>query len=278
MPKSRLRKISSNSSMQNGNQETLIDSKKDEKTKSELRKRKWKKELKIFESLGDTVGEGVCEKKKKLKKNLNEGGNQLLQTTVRWPPFIDITNPQEFGIRGARNFYLDVEENITIGVWHILPQSYLASQIKEDQYEGLLMSGYGDSKGVPTEEGVVTDSYYIYKWIKERHGSSPVFLWGHSLGTAITTKLAKKLCELDEKPDGVILESPFNNIRDAAKGHPLSLLYDAALRTRPKDSGPVEFISFNASYRYGHKHIFKAPELPSIIRRFVAACRVFLLL
>ena len=43
--------------------------------------------------------------------------------------------------------------------------------------------GYGDSSGSPSEEGVVADALHTYKWVKENCGSSPVFLWGHSLGT-----------------------------------------------------------------------------------------------
>ena len=43
--------------------------------------------------------------------------------------------------------------------------------------------GYGDSSGSPSEDGVVADALHTYKWIKDHSGSSPVFLWGHSLGT-----------------------------------------------------------------------------------------------
>ncbi|CAC5363899.1 ABHD12 [Mytilus coruscus] len=178
---------------------------------------------------------------------------------VRWPPFIDLTKPWEFGLRGARNFYLDVNEESRIGVWQILPNSSVEEGGDFDKLLGngktvilylhgttgtrggwhrvqllkLLASldfhvvafdyrGYGDSKGHPTEDGVVEDGYFMYKWIKERSKDSTVILWGHSLGTAITTKLARLLCLKNEDPDGVVLESPFNNIRDAAIRHPFT--------------------------------------------------------
>ncbi|KAK7487129.1 hypothetical protein BaRGS_00021624 [Batillaria attramentaria] len=80
--------------------------------------------------------------------------------------------------------------------------------------------GYGDSTGSPSVEGVVKDAHFAYKWLKEKSGGAPIFLWGHSLGTAITTKLAHKLCAEDDHPIGVILESPFNNMVDAAHHHP----------------------------------------------------------
>ncbi|OWF53751.1 monoacylglycerol lipase ABHD12-like [Mizuhopecten yessoensis] len=285
----------------------------------------------------------------------------------RWPPFIDVTKPEEFGLGNTvRNFYLQVEEHSRVGVWHLLPQSLAESGVEFNQYESLLKDGkpiflylhgtsgsragwhrvqlykllvslefhviafdyrgWADSVGEPTEDGVVADSYFIYKWIKQRSGNAPVFLWGHSLGTAITTKLAKMLCEKGEEPVGVVLESPFTNIKEAASKHPFTApfrmlpwfeavfldtidqnnisftsdkniahvttpllilhaeddkvvpfelgkkLYSIASETRPTNSGPLEFVSFNASYGYGHKLICMAPELPLIIRKFLETC------
>ncbi|XP_063426262.1 lysophosphatidylserine lipase ABHD12-like [Mytilus trossulus] len=284
---------------------------------------------------------------------------------VRWPPFIDLTKPWEFGLRGARNFYLDVNEESRIGVWQILANSSVEKGGDFDKPLGngkkvilylhgttgtrggwhrvqllkLLASldfhvvafdyrGYGDSKGHPTEDGVVEDGYFMYKWIKERSKDSSVILWGHSLGTAITTKLARLLCIKNEDPDGVVLESPFNNIRDAAIRHPFTALfrfmpmfkeifidtiaengiyfssdeniaqvtsplmmihaeddeivpyelgrklYEAAEKTRKIGSASIEFISFNASEGLGHKHIFKALEIPNIVKNFIhETCR-----
>jgi abhydrolase domain-containing protein 12 len=46
------------------------------------------------------------------------------------------------------------------------------------------ISGYGDSTGSPTEDGILEDTYHTYKWIKERCHDAPLYVWGHSLGTA----------------------------------------------------------------------------------------------
>lgn len=46
-----------------------------------------------------------------------------------------------------------------------------------------LPPGYGDSTGEPTEEGLTTDAVCVYEWTKARSGTTPVCLWGHSLGT-----------------------------------------------------------------------------------------------
>lgn len=284
---------------------------------------------------------------------------------VCWPPFMDVTKPDELGLTGVRNFYLNVDEEITIGAWHLLPKSLIRNETMD--FESKLSSGhpiflylhgstgtrggwhrvqlmklltsldfhvvtidyrgYADSTGHPSEDGVVDDSHFMYRWIKERSGASQVVLWGHSLGAAITTKLAKRLCEEGVDPHGVILESPFNNIRDAALSHPFAApfqhipfykklildsvaqnnvfftsdeniaavkspviimhaeddlvipydlglkLYKSAQQNRPKGSGPLQFVPLKASFGYGHKHIFQAPELPEIIKNFLGTCK-----
>lgn len=46
----------------------------------------------------------------------NVDGNSLF--SVCWPPFMDVTKPEELGLTGVRNFYLNVDEEITIGAWY----------------------------------------------------------------------------------------------------------------------------------------------------------------
>lgn len=41
----------------------------------------------------------------------------VIKLLVCWPPFMDVTKPDELGLTGVRNFYLDVDEEITIGAW-----------------------------------------------------------------------------------------------------------------------------------------------------------------
>jgi len=48
----------------------------------------------------------------------------------------------------------------------------------------VLLTGYGDSSGLPTEEGLVEDAVSVFKWLKSHTGSVPLYLWGHSLGSA----------------------------------------------------------------------------------------------
>ncbi|NXJ72605.1 AB12B protein, partial [Rostratula benghalensis] len=78
----------------------------------------------------------------------------------------------------------------------------------------------------PTENGFTTDVLALYDWAKARSGNSSILFWGHSLGTGIATNTARKLQEeRGVQVDGVILESPYTNIRDAAAHIPITTIY-----------------------------------------------------
>ncbi|XP_013184705.1 lysophosphatidylserine lipase ABHD12 [Amyelois transitella] len=99
--------------------------------------------------------------------------------------------------------------------------------------------GYGDSTNLtPSEAGVVEDSLFVYEWLhnivtNKRDGTTPpVFVWGHSLGTGISSNLLGNLNELSSEllerktplplPRGLILEAPFNNMADEVANYPLT--------------------------------------------------------
>ncbi|XP_026324607.1 monoacylglycerol lipase ABHD12-like isoform X2 [Hyposmocoma kahamanoa] len=99
--------------------------------------------------------------------------------------------------------------------------------------------GYGDSTNLnPTEDGVVEDSLVVYEWlcntVAKEGKRPPLFVWGHSLGTGISSHLLGNLPELSTRllsresplppPCGLILEAPFNNLADEVAQHPLSKL------------------------------------------------------
>lgn len=96
--------------------------------------------------------------------------------------------------------------------------------------------GYGDSSRIrPTEAGVVEDVFQIYSWLIDTINDTDrpkVLLWGHSLGSAVASNLVAnltKLCKECKKkslplPDGLVLESPFNNLCEEIQKHPFSKL------------------------------------------------------
>lgn len=84
---------------------------------------------------------------------------------------------------------------------------------------------YGDSSDTePSEVGVVSDSKFIFNWVREKTGSN-IFVWGHSLGTAISTHSLALLDAENLTPAGLVLESPFNNMKDEISEHPFSKLF-----------------------------------------------------
>ncbi|CAJ0590218.1 unnamed protein product [Cylicocyclus nassatus] len=86
--------------------------------------------------------------------------------------------------------------------------------------------GYGDSDGSPSEHGIVSDSRLVYEYVLHHSGKNTVLIWGHSMGTGVAVHLVSDLCLDKTPPDGLVLESPFNNFKDAMMnsimGTPLS--------------------------------------------------------
>ncbi|KAK7487132.1 hypothetical protein BaRGS_00021627 [Batillaria attramentaria] len=79
--------------------------------------------------------------------------------------------------------------------WHVITLDY---------------RGYGDSDGEATEINMVEDAVSVYRWTKNKAGTSPVFLWGHSL---------------DEAPAGIVLEGAFSNLNDQVDAYLLTMPY-----------------------------------------------------
>lgn len=61
---------------------------------------------------------------------------------ISWPPFIDLNNPNNYGLEGARSFRLEMTSGISLGVWHVLP-SELATTATGDNSDTFmrLLSG-----------------------------------------------------------------------------------------------------------------------------------------
>ncbi|XP_052469246.1 lysophosphatidylserine lipase ABHD12 [Carassius gibelio] len=106
----------------------------------------------------------------------------------------------------------------------------IANVLSAVGYHVLVMDyrGFGDSTGEPTEAGLTTDAVYLYHWVKARSGNSLVCVWGHSLGSGVTTNTAVKLLEQGKQFDGIILEGAFLTgrvARDQRMEHPFTWFY-----------------------------------------------------
>uniref|UniRef100_A0A8C0JBG7 Abhydrolase domain containing 12, lysophospholipase n=1 Tax=Chelonoidis abingdonii TaxID=106734 RepID=A0A8C0JBG7_CHEAB len=215
---------------------------------------------------------------------------------VRVPYFIDLKRPQDQGLNHTYNYYLQPEEDVTIGVWHTVP----AALWKDAQGKGTSIR-WGDSVGTPSERGMTYDALHVFDWIKARTSNSDV----------------------KTPPDALILESPFTNIREEAKSHPFSViyryfpgfdwffldtitmsgikfandenvkyiscsllilhaeddpvvpfhlgkkLYNIAAPSRSFRDYKVQFVPFHRDLGYRHKYIYRSPELPRILREFL---------
>lgn len=86
--------------------------------------------------------------------------------------------------------------------------------------------GYADSSPItPSKTGVVQDALKVYEYTKEFAKQSPIIVYGHSLGTAVSIEAVARLCDEGEPPKALILESPFNSIHDEIKFHPMTFLW-----------------------------------------------------
>jgi len=197
---------------------------------------------------------------------------------VHWPKLIDFEDPESEGLLGARNFYLQTEKNVQVGVWHILPRNlihqsqgkdraWFESQLSDGSpiviylhgntgsrarehrlhlYEVLQQlnyhviafdyRGYADSSPtVPTKTAVVHDAHKVYEHVAGLAGEqAQIVIYGHSLGTAVSCQFVAELCRQNRQngtkgagimPRALVLESPFNNIHDEIKLHPMTFLW-----------------------------------------------------
>lgn len=80
--------------------------------------------------------------------------------------------------------------------------------------------GYGASTGKPSESGLYDDAQAVTEFFDKetrRPGLRTIY-WGRSLGCAVASFAASRY-----KPDAVILESPFADVRTLFAGNPLML-------------------------------------------------------
>ncbi|XP_003739373.1 monoacylglycerol lipase ABHD12 [Galendromus occidentalis] len=184
-------------------------------------------------------------------------------TFVNIPPFLNLSDPDGFGLHCPRNFYVESDPGIKLGTWYIPSDNekcdrngplfqgedpvvlYLhgnsgsrGGNHRVELYKLLTTKakvnvvafdyrGYGDSVSEegPSVDGLVHDALAVYKWLRERVPAERVVVWGHSLGTGVATHLLADLNKLKERPAALVLESPFDELANVVKHHPLSRMH-----------------------------------------------------
>ena len=77
----------------------------------------------------------------------------------------------------------------------------------------LAWRGFSGNQGKPTEQGLYKDAKGAIKWLNEKGiKEKNIIIYGESLGTGIATEVAQ-----NKNFAGIILESPFTSMIDAAK-------------------------------------------------------------
>ncbi|XP_060520206.1 lysophosphatidylserine lipase ABHD12-like [Cylas formicarius] len=153
----------------------------------------------------------------------------------------------------------DAQQSLALGLWQILPieLAKMAIHTRKFDYDEALRNGkysvvlyfhgtgedrtdntmkyqllrlffhviafdyrcYGDStNGELFEQSVVNDCIQIFQWVKN-HTNAPIYIWGHSLGTAICTSMISQLNRIGAIK-GLILEAPFTDLKDEIYQHP----------------------------------------------------------
>lgn len=85
-------------------------------------------------------------------------------------------------------------------------------------------AGYGDSTyKTPTADGLTADAKAAYEWLlaQPNVNNNRVIVWGHSLGTAVATRMVSELPD-NIKPRRLILEAPFDTLANAVANHPFA--------------------------------------------------------
>jgi len=131
--------------------------------------------------------------------------------------------------------------------------------------------GYGQSQGIPSEQGTYRDAEAAWQYLAETRGISDedIIIFGRSMGGAVATWLASRYT-----PNLLILESTFTSIADVAKHYypylPTHLLtrIKYASVDRIKDIHSPILISHSQTdeiipYKYG-RALFEKAQAPKI--------------
>ena len=109
--------------------------------------------------------------------------------------------------------------------------------------------GFSGNPGKPTEENLYNDARKSVEWLNEAGiKNKNIILYGESLGTGVATELGQ-----DNSFSGIVLESPFTSIADAAKIYYPYLPIDLLIKDRYDSLKKIKNINTPILIMHGKK-------------------------
>ena len=132
----------------------------------------------------------------------------------------EISVPSTENITLKAWFYNNPKNQYTVLFFHgnaggLEKRIYKLNEFKNLNLNYLIISwrGFSGNKGSPTEQGLYSDARSALEWLQKNNISkNKIILYGESLGTGVAVEVAQ-----NQKFAGIILESPYTSIVDAAK-------------------------------------------------------------
>ena len=150
----------------------------------------------------------------------------------------------------------DLNKFKTILIFHgnagnLFNRVYKLNELNKLDVNILLISwrGFSGNKGKPTEKNLYHDAEEAVKWLNNRGAiSKNIILYGESLGTGVATELGTS-----NAFGGIILESPFTSIANAAKIYYPYLPINIILKDRYNSIGKIKNITTPILIMHGKK-------------------------
>ena len=150
----------------------------------------------------------------------------------------------------------DLNKFKTILIFHgnagnLFNRVYKLNELNKLDVNILLISwrGFSGNKGKPTEKNLYHDAEEAVKWLNNRGAiSKNIILYGESLGTGVATELGTS-----NAFGGIILESPFTSITNAAKIYYPYLPVNIILKDRYNSIGKIKNITTPILIMHGKK-------------------------
>jgi fermentation-respiration switch protein FrsA (DUF1100 family) len=150
----------------------------------------------------------------------------------------------------------DLNKFKTILIFHgnagnLFNRVYKLNELNKLDVNILLISwrGFSGNKGKPTEKSLYHDAEEAVKWLNNRGAiSKNIILYGESLGTGVATELGTS-----NAFGGIILESPFTSIANAAKIYYPYLPVNIILKDRYDSISKIKNITTPILIMHGKK-------------------------